>query len=124
MAFLVDTCAFIWLAASDRRLSRAAVEALTDPDAIVYLSVVSRWEIALKQHRPDFALTEPFDVVMERSTFLPLDLGFAVPGHLASLPWIHKDPFDRLLIAHAIDAGLTLVTRDKDVRKYPVRTLW
>jgi len=124
MAFLVDTCAFIWLAASDRRLSTLAVETLTAPDAIVYVSVVSHWEVALKQHRPDFALTEPFQILMERSTFLPLDLGFTVPAHLATLPWIHKDPFDRLLIAQAIDADLTLVTRDENIRRYPVRTLW
>jgi len=124
MAFLVDTCAFLWLASDDRRLSRTALTTLTDPSAEIYLSVVSRWEIALKQHRPDFAIFEPFDMMLARSTFRGLDLGFTVPRHLANLPWIHKDPFDRLLVAHAIDAGLTLITSDDDVRKYPVRTLW
>lgn len=124
MAFLVDTCVFVWLAENDSRLSRKALEALIDPDAEIYLSVVSRWELAMKQYRPDFALSEPFEVVMARSTFIGLDLGFAVPRHLAALPWIHKDPFDRILIAQAIERDLTLVTSDSAIRRYPVKTLW
>ncbi len=124
MAFLVDTCVFVWLAARDKRLSRKALETLVDPNAEIYLSVVSRWEIALKQHRSDFALSESFEVVMARSTFIGLELGFSVPRHLSALPWIHKDPFDRILVAQAIEGNLTLVTSDKDIQKYPVKTLW
>ncbi len=96
-----------------------------DSDQIVFVSVVSVWELAAKQRRSrDLVLPEPVTILMNRSNFLPLDFKFDVPSLLADLPDIHGDPFDRMLVAQALFHNLTLVTGDRAVRRYPVDTLW
>ena len=123
--FLIDTCAFLWFAWGDeRRLSRKAFDLMIDPEVSLYLSVVSRWEIALKQHKPAFRMKEPFESIWRRSPFLPLPLAFEVPEKLAALPPLHPDPFDRLLIAQAQHENLTLLTSDRHIERYDVATAW
>lgn len=125
MALLIDTHVFVWIATGDPRLSSRAIDSVMDPDRQVFLSVVSRWEVVLKQQRhPEFRLPQGFDKLMQASGFATLDLSFDVPGRLESLPPIHDDPFDRLLIAHAVHEQLTFVTADRNIRRYPVPTLW
>lgn len=124
MPLLLDTHAFVWLAHGDERLSKHAIEAVSTPDEIVYVSVLTRWEIALKEGRRGFRFGQDFDVAMENSGFKPLDLGFEVPALLSSLPSIHADPFDRMLVAQALSIRGTLVTRDAMLHRYPVETLW
>ena len=124
MPLLLDTHVFVWLAWGDRRVSHAAIEAISVPGERIYLSVVSHWELQIKGMRSDFDLGAPFDVTFARSAFLPLALDFDVPRRLDALPKIHKDPFDRILIAQALAMRLTLVTRDAAIRRYPVPTLW
>ena len=125
MNLLADTSALIWFAQRDRQLSAAARKAFLDPSNRMFVSVVSRWEIELKQRgRPGFLLPEPIDAFMARASFEALDLAFPVPALLSELPWIHKDPFDRILIAQALHHELTLVTSDAAMARYPVPTLW
>jgi PIN domain nuclease of toxin-antitoxin system len=124
MPLLLDTHAFIWLAWNDEQLSRNVVDAVLRPDEIIYVSVITRWEIALKEGRRGFRFGENFDLSMAHSEFLPLDLTFDVPKHLADLPPIHADPFDRMLIAQALSLDLTLVTCDRKMRQYPISTFW
>ena len=124
MKLLIDTHVFIWLATSDTRLSTRATDMLLDPANAVMISVVSRWEIVLKQRSTDFRLPVPFDFLVQRSGFMPLNLEFGVPAIAETLPDIHADPFDRMLVAQALASELTLVTADKTVRRYPVSTLW
>lgn len=125
MNLLLDTHVFIWFGAGDARLGRANLRTISDPDNRVFVSVVSRWEIELKRTRhAEFELPEPFDSAMARSGFLPLDLLFAVPSLLATLPDIHRDPFDRLLVAQALHHDLFLVTSDSMISRYPVNILW
>lgn len=125
MNLLADTNTLIWFAQNDRQLSADALEALMSSDHRVFISVVSRWEIELKQGRhPAFLLPEPIEPLMTRAGFEPLDLTFAVPALLPTLPWIHKYPYDRILVAQALHHDLTLVTSDEAISRYPVRTLW
>lgn len=124
MSYLLDTHSFIWLARGDGRLSRRVVELASDPDSSIFLSVVSRWEIELKRRTDPDLLPRPFDELFASSRFLSLDLGFNVPSRLADLPYLHKDPFDRLLIAQTLTEGLTLVSRDSQVRRYDVPLFW
>ncbi len=79
-------------------MSRTATDAVLNTDNHVYLSVVSRWEIAIKQKKPDFAISEPFEQAFAPSSFLPLDLTFDVPAQLVRLPEIHRDPCDHILM--------------------------
>ena len=124
MSYLLDTHSFIWLVHSDSRLSQGVVDLASNPDVAIYLSVVSRWEIALKLRTDAYLLPRPFVSVFEASGFLPLDLNFDVPSRLSALPDFHKDPFDRLLIAQALTTGMTLVTRDKHILRYDVPIFW
>lgn len=124
MALLLDTHTFVWLARGDRKITRTVAEAVSDPDARIFVSVISRWEIAIRHRDPELLLKEDFAIVMERSTYVPLDLSFEVPAKLRALPPIHADPFDRLLVAQALHHDMTLVTRDEHIPSYPVKTLW
>lgn len=122
---LIDSHALAWFASGDRRISKAARDALTDPAQEVFVSVVTYWELEVKRRRSaDFVLPEPVPAYMQRAGFSPLELEFDVPAQIAQLPDIHGDPFDRLLVAQARHHGLKLVTNDRMIRRYPVETLW
>jgi PIN domain nuclease of toxin-antitoxin system len=122
MRLLLDTHILLWGAVEPERLSRVASSLIDSPDNEMVFSALSLWEIAIKagRGRADFRIDA---AMLRRSLF---DNGYAelaVTGAhaaaLAGLPPIHKDPFDRMLVAQAIVEGLTLVTSDPAVAKYP-----
>jgi PIN domain nuclease of toxin-antitoxin system len=121
---LVDTHALAWLASGDRRLGKALVAALADPDTRLFVSAVTAYEYADLQARG--RLPESVDIAAFQTAFgfHLLDYPAALWQVAAELPKIHRDPVDRMTIAHARALNLTLVTADKTVRRYPVRTLW
>jgi len=76
---------------------------MADPGNTIFVSVVTHWEIAAKQHRhAAFDLREPLGATMERHGFIPLDLTFDAPTELQRMPGLHGDPFDRMLVAQAL----------------------
>ena len=122
MRLLLDTHILLWAAVEPERLSLAASSLVENPDNAIMFSVVSLWEVAIKtgRGRADFRIDAG---VLRRSLF---DNGYAelaVTGAhaaaLANLPALHKDPFDRILVAQAMSEGVTLVTADPQVAKYP-----
>ena len=127
MKLLLDTCTFLWLAGGSS-LSDAAAAAIRNPSHDVYLSAVSAWEIVTKHASGRLPLPEPPDrlIPTERRlrglTALPFDEDAALQG--GKLPALHRDPFDRMLIAQAIAHGLAIVTPDPLITQYPVRTIW
>jgi PIN domain nuclease of toxin-antitoxin system len=125
---LLDTCTFLWTLAGGGELSAAARDALVDPDNDVLLSAVSAWEITVKNALGRLPLPEPPDryVPAQRTArgILALPLDEDATLHLGRLPAIHRDPFDRMLVCQALAAGLTIVTPDEDIARYPVRILW
>lgn len=128
MRLLVDSCTFLWLAADSPELSDKARASCTDPANDVYLSAVSAWEIAIKYRLGRLPLPAPPPIyVPSRREWLGLerlDLDEAAAAHTSLLPELHRDPFDRALVAQAIVNGLTLVTPDPLLRAYPAPTLW
>jgi PIN domain nuclease of toxin-antitoxin system len=122
MRLLLDTHILIWGAVEPERLSRAASSLIESLDNELMFSAVSLWEIAIKtgRGRAEFRVDA---AVLRRSLFengyAELALTGAHAAPLASLPPIHKDPFDRMLVAQAMIEGLTLVTDDPTVAKYP-----
>ncbi|MCC6525035.1 MAG: type II toxin-antitoxin system VapC family toxin [Polyangiaceae bacterium] len=128
MKLLLDTCAAIWLAAGDARLSATARAAFRDADNTVALSAASAWEIAVKHRLGRLPLPEPPDAFVRRLRethaidSLPIDELSALGA--SRLPDIHRDPFDRIIVCQAIAHGFVLVTDDAAIRQYPVRTLW
>jgi PIN domain nuclease of toxin-antitoxin system len=125
---LLDTCTFLWCLAGGEELSEPARAALVDPEHDVFLSSVSAWEIAVKHGLGRLPLPEPPDryVPAQRSArgILPLVLDEDAVLHLVRLPALHRDPFDRMLVCQALAGGLTLVTPDPEIGRYPVRILW
>ena len=122
MKLLLDTQLLLWAAAHPRRLSAAARKLITDTQHELLLSAASLWEITVKNSlgRDDFRV-EPR--VLRRGL---LDNGYvelSITSHhavsVAALPDLHRDPFDRLLIAQATCEGITLVTADAVVGQYP-----
>lgn len=123
--YLVDTSTLIWVLADSKRLSAKARKALQAGPLV--LSVVSFWEIVLKAQKGSLDIADPVHW-WSRATDLSGGVILSIrPAHisvLAGLPPIHKDPFDRLLVAQAVSEGLVIVTSDEKVCDYPVKTLW
>lgn len=122
MKFLLDTHLLIWAAVESQRLPLRAVERIEAEDAELLFSAASIWEVGIKAAlgRPDFNLDPN---VLRRGL---LDNGYeelAITGahaaHAAGLPPLHRDPFDRMLIAQAAVEGVTLLTVDEMVARYP-----
>ena len=128
MRLLLDTCTFLWIVADDPALSDAARADFQDPSNEVFLSAVSAWEIALKHGLGRLPLPEPPDRFVpaqrERHGIEPLPLSETASVALARLPALHRDPFDRMLVCHALAEGLALLTPDPEIRRYPVLTRW
>ena len=119
MRLLLDTSAFLWIITDAPELSARARDLFVDPGNDVYLSSVSAWEIAVKYALGRFVPSQRQEHGVES---LPLDEEAAL--HLARLPLLHKDPFDRMLVCQAMVHGLVVLTSDKLVYQYPVRTMW
>ena len=126
MNVLLDTCALLALADGD--LPRGAAGALRKaPEALV--SVVSPWEVAIKAAGGKLRLMEPparwFLGLAERYDLREVPLDAAIVCAAAALPLLHRDPFDRVIVALAQAHGLTVLTSDENIRKYAgVNTLW
>ena len=127
MMYLLDTCAFIWAVQASSELSPAVVNILGSRED-VYVSQATFWEIAIKQtigkielNKNIFELEEICKA--EEIGILPLETAYF--ECIKRLPLIHKDPFDRIIIATAIEEDLTLLTNDSNIIKYDgVKTLW
>jgi PIN domain nuclease of toxin-antitoxin system len=124
LRLLLDTHAFVWAASGDRRLSHRVISALGDPHNQVYVSCIVGWEIAYKESKGYRLITEPFEELVERSAYTGLGLSFASGRTAFELPFHHRDPWDRMLIAQAQEENLTLVTCDAIMQRYPVSTFW
>jgi PIN domain nuclease of toxin-antitoxin system len=127
MRLLLDTHVFLWYISADGRLPGTFRAATQDPANEVFLSVASVWEAVIKYHLGKLPLpAAPADYLPRQRdahgiASLPIEEG-AMP-HLAGLPALHRDPFDRLLVAQALQHGLTMATVDPGVAAYPVPLL-
>ncbi|MBV8531933.1 MAG: type II toxin-antitoxin system VapC family toxin [Candidatus Eremiobacteraeota bacterium] len=127
MRLLIDTHVFLWLESEPERLRRATGRIVEDPENELYLSAVSGWEIAIKHAIGKLRLpVDPPVYVptrLARGGFQELDLTMQHALAVCGLPLYHDDPFDRLLVAQAQVEGLTLVTVDEQMTKYPIHVL-
>ena len=118
---LLDTHLLLWAAFEPARLSSKATKTLQSRETPLAFSLASLWEVAVKSSlgRPDFAVDPG---LLHRSLLAEgfVEVAIAAP-HLArvtTLPWVHRDPFDRLLVAQAIENKLTLLTADATLKRY------
>ena len=127
MRVLLDTHAFLWFVGADARLSPPARRAIIDADE-AFLSVASCWEMAIKISLGKLTLATPIERFLPEQLaangFRLLHVEIAHATRVATLPWHHRDPFDRLLAAQALDEGLTVASSDRIFREYGVKAVW
>jgi len=128
MSVLLDTHACLWFIAGDTRLSPTARKAIEDPSETKFVGVASLWEMAIKVSLGKLQLTQPFESLIPRQLelngfrILPIDTDSV--ARIVSLPFHHRDPFDRLLAAQCLTQNLTLVSGDVSFDAYGVRRVW
>ena len=120
---LLDTHALLWWLQGDERLGSMMVDQVADPNNQVFVSAASTWEISIKRALGKLTAPEDMSSVIEKNGFLELPITLFHGDQAGALPDIHKDPFDRMLIAQAQAEGLVLVTHDLTIKKYGIRTL-
>ena len=122
---LLDTSTLLWALGEPERLSPRARRLVDAGENVI--SVASYWEVVIKTQKGLLTMADPASW-WERATHLTaaqvLPIRTSHVTALAALPPLHKDPFDRILIAQAVAEGLGLVTNDEPIGKYPVQTLW
>jgi PIN domain nuclease of toxin-antitoxin system len=121
--YLLDTCTLIDWAIDPKRLNDGARVAIGDGRAIVYVSAATAWEISIKKRLGKMKSAPDVESLVKANRFIELPISVVHGEATASLPMLHRDPFDRLLIAQARVEKLVLVTRDETIQKYDVQTL-
>jgi len=125
---LLDTHAFLWWVDDAPGLTKAARQAIADVNNECYLSLASCWEMSIKSSLGKLRLTSLVErFVSEQMTangFTLLNIELRHAAKVEKLPFHHRDPFDRLLIAQAISEKLTIVSADRVFRDYGVKVLW
>ncbi len=128
MKLLMDTHAFIWWDSDPAKLSPQVLTLCQDRQNILLLSVASVWEMQIKLHLGKLRLALPLREIVESQRqinnieILPIMLAHVLA--LENLPFHHRDPFDRLLVAQAIVEEAVLVTADPNIAKYEAQVLW
>jgi PIN domain nuclease of toxin-antitoxin system len=122
---LLDTNVVVWLLLGDRaRVSETAVAALEDQKNEVAVSAASVWEIAIKRSVGKLTIEDRWPEALARLGFEPLPITALHARAVELLPWHHRDPFDRLLIAQAVEERCALVTADEWFAAYDPEVVW
>ena len=128
MKLLLDTQTLLWFLLDDHRLSGKAREKISDPDALIFVSPASLWEIAIKISLGKYALPAPFESFWEEqfltNDFALLPISASHAARVVNLPFHHRDPFDRLIIAQSLVEGIPLVSSDILFDHYGVDRVW
>lgn len=125
--FLLDTHTLIWMHDDSEVISTEIRSLLSSSESALYLSVVSLWEIAIKRQikklQIDYSLDDiAFYCLDNNISIQPISLTFL--NQYSLLPLIHRDPFDRMIVATAYCEGMALVSRDKQLSEYNIKVIW
>ena len=122
--YLLDTNVYIWLVTHSRRLSGPVRTIIADPGNEILVSLASIWEISIKLGLGKLTpLPDEHAVLISESELLPLDIKIDHAQRAGLLPLLHRDPFDRMLVAQAQIEDLILITNDPKIEQYDVTTL-
>ncbi len=121
MRLLLDTHVLLWALTDDRRLGSGIAASLIDPRTSVFVSAASIWECAIKRGlgRLQIAEDSELSAAVVEAGFSPLPITAEHAEGTQALPDLHRDPFDRILVAQSLAESLTLVTSDATIRSYP-----
>jgi PIN domain nuclease of toxin-antitoxin system len=120
---LVDTHAFLWWLANDSALGDFSKDLLREPRNEVYVSAASIWEISIKSRLGKLKAPSEIDSIVEDEGFIGLPISLYHGRSAGQLPLIHRDPFDRMLVAQAQSEGLVILTADPIFPEYGISTL-
>jgi PIN domain nuclease of toxin-antitoxin system len=127
MDILLDTHAAIWFFEDDKRLSKSAAEIIYNLENMIYISMASLWEIGIKVSTGKLEFDGGIDCFIEavyKNEFKMLEIS---PEHIkkvTELPFIHRDPFDRIMIAQSMVEGMTIMTVDENIVEYDINYIW
>ena len=128
MKFLLDTHTFLWFVLNQPELSSVARDLIINPNHDILLSPATYWEIAIKISIGKYRLHGSYEAWMNQqlptNTFEILPITIAHAATIINLPFHHKDPFDRLLIAQAIIENIPIISTDRIFDSYPVDRIW
>ena len=128
MKVLLDTHAFLWLIAGDDRLSENARQTFLNTENSLFFSAASLWEICIKKSLGKISLKDGwFQTIqeeMEINTIQWLPIEMTHCAEVTKLPFHHRDPFDRMLIAQAIVEEMKLISRDSPLSNYAIELIW
>ena len=128
MRSILDTCTLIWLSTDPKKLSRKAVEIIDSDDVELLISHVSVWEMSLKIRSGKMTFPKPLRRWLHeqkniwRFDWIPINLNHIL--FCLELQNHHNDPFDRMLIAQAIEENIPVLTPDSHIKQYPVEVIW
>lgn len=118
MDLLLDTHIVLWWDSEDTQLGEVARSMIADPRNRIFVSSASIWEISIKRAKGKLQFTGQPSIVIDRNRFTPLDISPEHAELAGFLEWSHADPFDRMLVAQAKSAGMTLVHADNVIQAY------
>ena len=127
MRYIIDTQVFIWYAVGDKQLSKSAID-IIESDALCYVSIASIWEMTIKNSIGKLTFHVPFEALIKEQIelnkyeILPIELAHVF--QISNLPFYHKDPFDRILIAQAVAEDIPIISIDSYFRNYPINVIW
>ena len=124
MRALLDTHALIWALEDSPKLSDIARDVIEDSRNAILVSTASAIEIAIKKALGKLTAPDDLTGVIEQVGFTGCPLSFDVAEQLARLPSHHRDPFDRLLIAHALREGVPIISCDEQMHRYTIQVIW
>jgi len=127
MNYLLDTHAVIWFLNGDEKLSDKSREIIENQNNLKFISIASIWEIAIKISLDKFKFNKGFKKfldLIEDNGFEIIPISFDHAITVSTLKFIHRDPFDRLIVSQALSDNLIIITRDEYIEKYDVRTIW
>ena len=127
MDILLDTHAVIWFFEDDERLSQSAKESIFDLNSMIHVSIASLWEFAIKLSAGKLAFDGGIDGFIEAVYENEFTLLEIAPKHIkmiTALPFVHRDPFDRIIVAQAMVEDMTIVTADNNIVKYGISHIW
>ena len=127
MKIILDTHIFLWFISGDNRLKIDIRDAISDSENEVYLSIISIWESIVKYKLGKLPLPESPEIYLpkqrEYHQIINLNLDESSVIKLAKIPYLHRDPFDRMLICQALQNHLTIATADAAIRAYSVKLI-
>jgi len=127
MNYLVDTHALLWMMFEPKKLSQNAKEILSDKSLHKFISITSLWEIAIKNRIGKLPLPMGISGITFKMGVIGIGRIGVDPRHIEifnSLPLLHRDPFDGIIIATALSEGMTIITGDENIQKYDVPWVW